>query len=75
MGVKPQYIKQLGVELVETYPRAFTTDFEHNKRSVEKLTNVSSKTVRNRVAGYITRKESNARQRKIAQAEEAEQSE
>ena len=31
-------------------------DFETNKESVSKLTNVESKGVRNRIAGYITRK-------------------
>jgi small subunit ribosomal protein S17e len=56
MAIKPKYIKQIGTMLLERYPQSFNTDFETNKESVEKLTNVESKSVRNRIAGYITRK-------------------
>jgi small subunit ribosomal protein S17e len=56
MAIKPKYVKQLGTRLLETYPEAFNTDFETNKESVEKLTTVESKGVRNRIAGYVTRK-------------------
>jgi small subunit ribosomal protein S17e len=56
MAIKPKYVKQLGNRLLEQYPQAFNTDFETNKDSVEKLTNVESKGVRNRIAGYVTRK-------------------
>jgi len=41
-------------ELVERFPDKFTTDFETNKKLVESLTNISSKKLRNRIAGYIT---------------------
>jgi small subunit ribosomal protein S17e len=56
MAIKPKYVKQLGNRLLEKYPEAFNTDFETNKESVTKLTNVESKGVRNRIAGYVTRK-------------------
>ena len=56
MAIKPKYVKQLGAILLERYPQAFNTDFETNKDSVGQLTNVESKEVRNRIAGYITRK-------------------
>ena len=56
MAIKPKYVKQLGKLLLEKYPEAFNTDFETNKESVATLTNVESKGVRNRIAGYITRK-------------------
>ncbi|ADE04590.1 MULTISPECIES: 30S ribosomal protein S17e [Haloferax] len=56
MAIKPKYVKQLGNILLERYPQAFNTDFETNKDSVEELTTVESKGVRNRIAGYITRK-------------------
>ncbi|WP_299332984.1 MULTISPECIES: 30S ribosomal protein S17e [unclassified Haloplanus] len=56
MAIKPKYVKQLGGLLLERYPEAFNADFETNKESVSKLTNVESKGVRNRIAGYITRK-------------------
>jgi small subunit ribosomal protein S17e len=60
MAIKPKYVKQLGGILLERYPEAFNTEFETNKESVSKLTNVESKGVRNRIAGYITRKKSGA---------------
>ena len=53
--VRPTYIKRAARKLLELYRDKFTTDFEHNKRMVEELTNIRSKTLRNRVAGYITR--------------------
>jgi small subunit ribosomal protein S17e len=62
MAIKPKYVKQLGKLLLEKYPQAFNTDFETNKESVNKLTNVESKGVRNRIAGYITRKKGGAQQ-------------
>jgi small subunit ribosomal protein S17e len=58
MAIKPKYVKQLGNMLLERYPQAFNTDFQTNKENVEKLTNVESKEVRNRIAGYVTRKKS-----------------
>ncbi|WP_348610509.1 30S ribosomal protein S17e [Halobaculum rarum] len=56
MAIKPKYVKQLATLLLEKYPQSFNTDFETNKENVTKLTNVESKGVRNRIAGYITRK-------------------
>ncbi len=56
MAIKPKYIKQLALALLERYPQAFNTDFETNKQNVAQLTTIESKGVRNRVAGYITRK-------------------
>ena len=60
MAIKPKYVKQLATVLLERYPESFNQDFETNKRSVTALTNVESKSVRNRIAGYITRKKSSA---------------
>lgn len=47
----------IGDSLIERHPNTFTDDFEKNKHRVEKLTSVEAKRVRNRIAGYITRKE------------------
>lgn len=57
MAIKPAYVKKTATLLLERYPEAFTEDFEQNKESVETLTNIESKGVRNRVAGYVTRKQ------------------
>ena len=62
MAIKPKYIKQLGNVLLERYPDSFNTDFETNKESVTALTTVESKGVRNRIAGYVTRKKAQAAQ-------------
>ncbi|MCQ4334321.1 30S ribosomal protein S17e [Natronomonas sp. F2-12] len=58
MAIKPAYVKKTATLLMERYPKAFGDDFEHNKELVEELTNVESKGVRNRIAGYVTRKNS-----------------
>lgn len=57
MAIKPAYVKKTAHMLIDRYPDAFSTDFEHNKELVGELTNIESKTVRNRVAGYVTRKQ------------------
>jgi len=56
MPVRPGYIKKIATLLLERYPEAFTADFEHNKKVVVRVTNVESKDVRNRIAGYVTRR-------------------
>ncbi len=56
MAIKPAYVKKTARLLMERYPEAFSHDFEQNKELVEQLTNIESKGVRNRIAGYITHK-------------------
>ncbi len=60
MAIKPKYVKQMATILLEKYPQSFNQNFETNKDSVETLTDVESKEVRNRIAGYITRKKAGA---------------
>lgn len=55
-SVKPTYVKALGNQLLKELGSELGGDFEENKKKVSELTNIHSKTVRNRVAGYITRK-------------------
>jgi small subunit ribosomal protein S17e len=57
MAIKPAYVKKTARLLMERYPEAFSQDFERNKELVQELTNIESKSVRNRVAGYVTSKE------------------
>jgi small subunit ribosomal protein S17e len=54
-NIRPTYIKRVAIELVRTYPNEFTADYEHNKKKVSELTDVSSIMMRNRIAGYVTR--------------------
>ena len=52
--VRPEHVKRISKELVERFPEKFTEDFENNKKLVDALTNINSKKLRNRVAGYTT---------------------
>jgi small subunit ribosomal protein S17e len=56
MGIRPSYIKTLALQLINEKGDQFTGDFEVNKPLVTQFTNVRSKVIRNRIAGYITRK-------------------
>lgn len=55
-NIRPTYIKSLADELLRAYPDAFSTDFEANKAKVAELTDIEGKMLRNRVAGFVTRK-------------------
>jgi len=54
-NIRQKYIKRTALELLERYPNEFNNDFQYNKEKVQKLTDVSTKIMRNRIAGYITR--------------------
>ena len=56
MGIKPSYIKNLAEELIVKHRERFSGDFEENKHAVSEVATIGSKSVRNRVAGYISRK-------------------
>ena len=55
-NIRPSYIKTIVERLINKYADEWTADFEENKKKVELYTNIESKKIRNRVAGYITRK-------------------
>jgi small subunit ribosomal protein S17e len=54
-NIRPTYIKRVGEELMLKFPDQFGTSFEENKKKVSELTDLSSTSMRNRVAGYVTR--------------------
>ncbi len=56
MGIKPSYIKSIGTELLASQRDYFSSSFDENKQQLGKSTVIESKRVRNRIAGYITRK-------------------
>lgn len=56
MGIKPTYIKNIGTSLLKRHQDVFVANFEENKNLVSRLTDIRSKRIRNRVAGYITSK-------------------
>ncbi|MHA1725731.1 MAG: 30S ribosomal protein S17e [Promethearchaeota archaeon] len=51
--VRTLLIKRISKELVNNYPDVFTTDFERNKRLLDKYLEIDSKHLRNRISGYI----------------------
>ncbi len=54
-NIRPGYIKSMADQLLEEHSDAFTTDFAQNKENVTRYTDIESKVIRNRVAGYIVR--------------------
>ncbi|MEA3324942.1 MAG: 30S ribosomal protein S17e [Euryarchaeota archaeon] len=64
-NIRPTYIKKIAKELIETRGYAFGTDFDDNKVQVAKHTDITSKTIRNKVAGYIVRRNVIAKREKI----------
>ncbi len=53
--VRPKHVKRLAKDLVEEHPDRFSGDFDNNKEQLKEMDAVSSKKLRNRVAGYIVR--------------------
>ncbi|MHA1126210.1 MAG: 30S ribosomal protein S17e [Promethearchaeota archaeon] len=51
--VRTILIKKVSKELINKYPDVFTTDFDTNKRLLDKYIEVDSKHLRNRISGYI----------------------
>ena len=54
-NIRPTYIKRVAIELVERFPEKFTEDFDHHTKMVSELADFPGKSIRNRVAGYVTR--------------------
>lgn len=52
--MRTEIVKRVAKDLVNRFPKRFGKDFDSNKRAVETLTDISSRKLRNRVAGYIT---------------------
>lgn len=53
--IKQTFLKRTAKELMEKYNDKFCTDFDINKKKVQELSNIESKSIRNKIAGYITR--------------------
>lgn len=54
-NIKPTFIKRVAIGLVKKYPESFNEDFQHNKKMVDELTDVEGSSMRNKIAGYVTR--------------------
>jgi len=53
--IKTAFIKRKTKELLKTYGEHFATDFTLNKEVTGRTVKVSSKKLRNIIAGYVTR--------------------
>jgi len=54
-NVRPEKVKRVARELFEKHPTMFTTDFDQNKKLLEKMMSTPSKSLRNMIIGYVTR--------------------
>ncbi len=54
--IKQTYLKRIAEKLLKDYPEIFTSfEFQDNKKKVGHYTDITSKSIRNKIAGYITR--------------------
>ena len=53
--IKTKLIKRVTIGLVRDHRNEFSTTFDKNKAAVTKFVNISSKKLRNTIAGYATR--------------------
>lgn len=63
--ITPTHIQRLGRELIQKNPKKFSKDFEHNKKKVNELAEIQTNKLRNRLAGFITRKIKNEKEIKL----------
>ena len=54
-NIRQTHIKSIAIKLVNSFPDQFSKDFQQNKKKIEELTDVESKELRNKIAGYATR--------------------
>jgi small subunit ribosomal protein S17e len=55
--IKQTYLKRVAEKLLKEYPHVFTKgEFDDNKRKVASHTDITSKSIRNKIAGYLTKK-------------------
>ncbi len=53
--IKTTLIKRLTLKIFKDHRDKVKQDYEENKKTVEELTDVESKKIRNVIAGYLTR--------------------
>ncbi|HEX9319894.1 MAG TPA: hypothetical protein VF884_13260 [Nitrososphaeraceae archaeon] len=47
-------VRKISNELMDTFPNRFGINFEQNKKTVMDLARITSKQLRNQIAGFIT---------------------
>jgi small subunit ribosomal protein S17e len=63
--IKSTAIKTLARDIIEEHGDKFTTNFEKNKKIIEKVREIESKKIRNVVTGYITKEMERQKNAKI----------
>lgn len=53
-NIRTTFVKRTAKELIEAHGDKFNTDFENNKQAVAECSSVSTKHLRNQIAGYAT---------------------
>jgi len=53
--VRTEMVKRIALELIDKYPKSFSTDFDQNKRFINEVGLDISKKMRNKIAGYSAR--------------------
>ncbi|MHA2248749.1 MAG: 30S ribosomal protein S17e [Candidatus Kariarchaeaceae archaeon] len=71
-NVRSRAIKRISKNIVINFYDQCDIDFENNKRVVQTVTNVQSKSYRNRIAGYVTTLMKQIKENKIQTLEELE---
>lgn len=71
-NVRSRAVKRISKNIVVNFYDQLSTDFEKNKFIVESVTNVQSKSYRNKIAGYVTTLMKQIRDNKIQTLEELE---
>lgn len=54
--IRTRYVKLKTEKIMNKYGDMFGGDFEENKEKLKKVAEIGSKTLRNKIAGYITKK-------------------
>ena len=55
-NIKTTFVKRLGNRILEEHKDKFCNDYSKNKEIIKELIDIRSKTLRNKIAGYITKK-------------------
>jgi small subunit ribosomal protein S17e len=62
--IKQTFLKRVAEKAMKEYPGNFSAEFQDNKRKIGAYTDVVSKSCRNKIAGYITKKVKQAAKKK-----------
>jgi small subunit ribosomal protein S17e len=54
-NIRTSFVKRISKDLIEIHRGKFTTSFDENKKLVAEHSTVSTKHLRNKIAGYVTR--------------------